>query len=140
MSIRSTGAVGSGRRRKQHARAEREVVRDPQADGLGGVAAGQGQQGSAGSGRGGSGGVRGRSEGQPLQDLESDELGVLLSSGGQGGGDPQAARRRGPNAGRANDRGQGRADGGGHASGGAGGPSVSPGLLWLPAGASGSVA
>src|SRR5215207_8630240 len=138
MSIRSTGARWLWEEAKQHARAEREVVCDPQADGLGGVAAGQGQQGSAGSGRGGSGGVRGRSEGQPLQDLESDELGVLLPSGGQGGGDPQAARRRGPNAGRANDRGQGRADGGSHASGGTGGPSVSPGLLWLPAGQIGS--
>ena len=73
-------------------------------------------------------------EGQPLQDLESDELGVLLPAPGQGGRDPQAARRRGPRAGRADDRRQGRADGRGHASGGTGGPSVSPGLLWLPAG------
>ena len=40
--------------------------------------------------------VRGRSEEQPLQDLESDELGVLLSAPGQGGRDPEAARRRGP--------------------------------------------
>ena len=78
--------------------------------------------------------VRGRSCGQPLQDLEPDELGVVLSAPGQGGRDPQAARRRGPRAGRADDRRQGRADGRGHASGGAGGPSVSPGLLWLPAG------
>ena len=64
--------------------------------------------------------VRGRSDGQPLQDLESDELGVLLPAPGQGGGDPQAARRRGPRARRADDRRQGRADGRGHASGGDG--------------------
>src|SRR5919106_1851630 len=121
MSIRSTGAVGSREEANQHAKARREVVCDSQADGLGGVAAGQGQQGRAGGGWAGSGGVRGRSEGQPLQDLESDELGVLLPASGQGGGDPQAARRRGPNAGRADDRGQGRADGGGHASGATGG-------------------
>ena len=60
--------------------------------------------------------VRGRSGGQPLQDLESDELGDLVPAAGQGGGDPEAARWWGPNAGRADDRGQGRADGGGHAS------------------------
>jgi hypothetical protein len=69
-----------------------------------------------------------------LQDLEPDEFGVLPAAAGQGGRDPQAARRRGPNAGRADDRRQGRADGGGHASGGTGGPQVSPGLLWLSAG------
>ena len=79
--------------------------------------------------------VRGRSEGQPLQDLESDELGDLLSAPGQGGRDPQAARRRGPSAGRADDRRQGRADGGGHVSWSRGwSRSVPPGLLWLPAG------
>ena len=55
-------------------------------------------------------------KGQPLQDLESDEFGVLLSAAGEGGGDPQAAWRWGPFAGCADDRGQGRADGGGHAS------------------------
>ena len=42
--------------------------------------------------------------GQPLQDLEPDELGLLLSVPGQGGADPQAARRRGPHAGRADGR------------------------------------
>ena len=34
-------------------------------------------------------------KGQPLQDLESDEFGVLLSAPGQGGRDPQAAWRTG---------------------------------------------
>ena len=77
--------------------------------------------------------VRVRSEEQPLQDLESDELGVLLSAPGAGGRDPEAAWRWGPFARRADGRRPGRADGGGHASGGAGGTSVPPRLLWLPA-------
>jgi hypothetical protein len=105
----------------EHAKDRRQAVRDSQADGLGGVAAGQGQQGRTRSGRAGSRGVRGRSCRQPLQGLEPDELGVLLSTPGQGGGDPQAARRGCPRAGRADDRRQGRANGRGHASGGAGG-------------------
>ena len=37
--------------------------------------------------------VRGRSEEQPLQDLEPDELGVVLPAPGQGGGDTQAPWR-----------------------------------------------
>ena len=121
-----------------HAKVAGQAVCDSQADGLGGVAAGQGQQGRPGRGRAGARGVRGRSEEQPLQDLESDEFGVLLSAPGQGGGDPQAAWRRGPRARRADGRRQGRADGRGHASGARVEPSVSPGLLWLPAGQVGS--
>ena len=39
--------------------------------------------------------------GQSLQGLESDELWGLVPATGQGGRDPQAAWRRGPNAGRA---------------------------------------
>src|SRR5512132_3134342 len=50
MSIRSTGALGSWEEAKPHAKARRQVVCDLQADGLGGVAAGQGQQGRAGGG------------------------------------------------------------------------------------------
>jgi hypothetical protein len=85
-------------------------------------------------------------DGRDLDEFEADlrdnlyKIWNRMSSGSyfpppvKGGGDPQAARRRGPNAGRADDRGQGRADGGGDASGRTGGPSVSPGLLWLPAG------
>src|SRR5919197_5171315 len=84
MSIRSTGAARPWEEAKQHAKARRQAVCDPQVDGLGGVAAGQGQQGRAGSGRAGSRGVRGRSCGQALQDLESDELGVLPPAPGQG--------------------------------------------------------
>ena len=40
-----------------------------------------------------------RSEEQPLQDLESDELGDLVPAPGHGGGDSQAAWRWGPRAG-----------------------------------------
>src|SRR3954464_10321064 len=138
MSIRSTGAVGSGRRRSNMPGPKEKSFAIPRPMVWEAWRRVKANKGSAGSGRGGSEGVPGRSEGQPLQDLESNELGVLLACGGQGGGDPQAARWRGPNAGRANDRGQGRADGASHASGGTGGPSVSPGLLWLPAGQIGS--
>src|SRR5207245_11447766 len=90
-----------------------------------------------GSGRAGPGAVRGRSCGQPLQDLESDELGDLVSAPCQGGCDPQAARQRSPSARRAHDRRQDRSDGGGHVLGAAGGAEVSPGLLWLSAGKGG---
>src|SRR4051795_2637887 len=85
-------------------------------------------------------------DGQDLEAFEADladnlykiwnrmSSGSYLPAPGQGSRDPQAARRRGSNAGRADDRRQGRADGRGHASGGAGGPPVCRGLLWLSAG------
>ena len=135
---RNVGSFNRGREvlggsEDEHAKAQGQAVCDSQVDGVGGVSAGCGQQGCPGSGRAGAGRVRGRSEGQPLQDLESDELGVLLSASGQGGGDPQAARRRGPSARRAHDLRQDRSDGRGHVSGAAGGAEVPPGLLWLPA-------
>ena len=133
-------SINRGRRpweeASEHAKARRQAVCDSQADGLGGVAAGHGQQGRARGGWAGSRGVRGRSWGQPLQDLESDELGVLLSAPGQGGRDPQAARRgvRVLGVPTIADRVaqtvvamylEPRVE-----------PSVSPGLLWLPAGKS----
>jgi hypothetical protein len=77
-------------------------------------------------------------DGQDLDEFEADLADNLykiwnrMSSGScfpppvKGGGDRQAARLGGPNAGRADDRRQGRADGGGHAPGATGGPSVSP--------------
>ena len=106
----------------------------PKQHGVGGVQAGCGQQGCTGSGRGDPGRVRGRSEEQPLQDLEPDELGVLLSAPGASGGDTEAARWRGPLARRAHDRRPGCPNGGGHVPGGEGGAPVPPRLLWLPAG------
>ena len=84
-------------------------------------------------------------DGQALDEFEADLRDNLyriwnrMSSGsyfrpGQGGGDPQAARRRGPSARRAHDFRQDRSDGRGHAVGAVGGAEVPPGLLWLPAG------
>src|SRR4051812_29948694 len=135
MLFRSTGPLsGLGGSEDEHAKAQGQVVCDSQVAGVGGVAAGQGQQGRPWGGWAGSRRVRGRSEESAVPDLESDELGDLVSTAGQGGRDPQAAWRRGPNAGRADDRRQGRADGGGHVFGATGGAEVSPGLLWLPAG------
>ena len=60
MSIRSTGAVGSREEARKHAKAEGQVVCDSQADGVGGVAAGQGQQGRPGV------------DGQDLDEFEAD--------------------------------------------------------------------
>ena len=51
-------------------------------------------KGAPGCGRADPGGVRGRSEGQPLQDLEPDVLGDLFPAPGQGGGDTKTAWRR----------------------------------------------
>jgi hypothetical protein len=90
--------VCPGRKREEHADVASQAVRDSQVDGVGGVPAGCGQRGCPWGGRAGSGGVRGRSEESAVPDLESDELGVLLSASGQGGGDSQAAWRWGPYA------------------------------------------
>ena len=89
-------AGGREEEREHGEAARREAVRHPQTGSVGGVQAGGGQQGCCGCGRADAERVRGRSEEQPLQDLESDELGVVLSAPGQGGRDPQAARRWGP--------------------------------------------
>ncbi len=56
----------------------------PKQHGVGGVQAGCGQRRCPGSGRADPRRVRGRSEEQSLQDLESDELGVLLPTPGAG--------------------------------------------------------
>ena len=54
------------------------------------------KQGRTGCGRVLDRGVRGRSEEQFVQDLESDVLGELLSASGAGGGNTETARQRGP--------------------------------------------
>ena len=56
---------------------------------------------------------RSRPEGQPVQGLESDVLGYLLSASGARGGDTEAARRRHEDARGAHRRGPGGANGGG---------------------------
>src|SRR2546427_626735 len=63
-----------------------KAVCDLQVGGVGGISAGEGQSGCTGGGRGDARRVRGRSEEQPVSDLESDELGQLLPAAGEGGG------------------------------------------------------
>jgi hypothetical protein len=60
MSIRWAGAARPWEEAKQHARAERQAVCDPQAVGLGGVAAGQANKGAPGV------------DGQALEQFEAD--------------------------------------------------------------------
>src|SRR4029077_15886559 len=98
---------------------------------MGGLSAGQSQSGRAGRGRGDHPGVRQGSEKQPVQDLESEVLGVLFSASGDGGGDTQAAWRWDENPWGADDFGQGGPDGGGQEAGGEGRTDLSPRLLRL---------
>ncbi|WP_328813999.1 reverse transcriptase domain-containing protein [Nonomuraea cypriaca] len=56
---------------------------------MGGIRASQGQQGRCRSGQAVHRGLRSRSEEQPLQDLESNVVGNLLPSCGDGGGNPE---------------------------------------------------
>src|SRR5512133_2999496 len=68
-----------------HAEATRKAVCDLQVGGVGGLSAGEGQQGRTGRGRVLAGGLRERSQGQPVQDLESDVVGQLPAAAGAGG-------------------------------------------------------
>ncbi len=72
-------------------------------------------------------------QGQPVQDLESDVVGFLLSAAGQGGGDTETAWRRDQSARRAHGRRQDRSNGGRSEAGGNGRTDLSSGLLRLPA-------
>src|SRR5512132_2645502 len=76
-----------------HAEATRKAVCDLQVGGVGGLSAGEGQQGRTGRGRVLARGLREGSEGQPVQDLESDVVGQLPAAAGAGGGDTQTAWR-----------------------------------------------
>ena len=73
-------------------------------------------------------------QGQPLQAVESDVVGLLLPAAGTDGGDPKAWGTWGQGPRRAHCRGQNRADGGGHGPGTGGGAGVPPRLLWISAG------
>src|SRR6476619_5503434 len=98
---------------------------------MGGLSAGESQSGCAGCGRGDAGGVRPGSEEQPVQDLESDVLGVVLSTSGAGGGDTQTAWRWDENPWCADDLGQGGPNGGSAQAGGEGRTDLSSRLLRL---------
>src|SRR6478735_7336997 len=98
---------------------------------MGGLSAGQSQSGRAGCRRGDPRGVRQGSEEQPVQDLESDVLGVLFSASGEGDGDTQAAWRWDESPWGADDFGQGGPAGGGQEAGVEGRTDLSPGLLRL---------
>ncbi|EFC79005.1 hypothetical protein FrEUN1fDRAFT_7871 [Parafrankia sp. EUN1f] len=137
-SVRSDNRAMPREEAREHVQVGSQAVLHSQADGVGGIPAGCKQQGCPGSGRAGPGGFRGRSEGQPVQDLEPDELGQLLPTPGAGGGNTEAAWRRFENARRAHGRGQDRPNGGGHVFGEPGGTAVPPGFLWVPAGAVGA--
>src|SRR6516225_11760354 len=91
------GLNGSAEGMDQPARggiyARSEVVRDLQAGGLGSVPEGQGKPRRRRGGRRVARSVREGLEEQPLQDLESNVLGQLLSTTGTGRGDPESQRR-----------------------------------------------
>src|SRR5580693_9889483 len=99
---------------------------------MGGLSAGQGQPGCAGCGRGDPRSVRRGSEEQSVQDLESDVIGVLLSTSGEGSGDTETAWRWDETPWRADDCGQGRPDGGSPQAGGEGRTDLSSGFLRVP--------
>src|SRR5664280_1817020 len=73
----------------------RQAVCDTEAAGLGGVSESQGQQGCRRGGWAVHRRLRGGSEEQSVQDLESDVVGDLLSSCGDGGGDMRFPRYSG---------------------------------------------
>src|SRR6185295_12721681 len=71
---------------------EGEAVQYLEAARVGGIPECQSQQRGTGSGWVLDRGLRGRSEEQPLSDLEQDVLGELLPASGGGGGDTESAR------------------------------------------------
>src|SRR5262249_31980502 len=99
---------------------------------MGGIPAGEDQQGRAGRGRRRERGGREGSEEQPVQDLEPDVLGELLPTPGESGGNTKTAWWRGPDFRRTDRRGQGSPDGGRAETGGEGRTDLPSGLLRLP--------
>src|SRR6516162_3754398 len=69
-----------------------ETLRYFPTGGLGGVPGGQGEPRRGRGGRAVDRGIRDGLEGEPLQDLESDVLGELLSAAGAARGDPESQR------------------------------------------------
>ena len=130
MSIRSTG-LARREETKEHANVESEAVRDPQAVGVGGVPGRLRPTRAPRVWTGRPGRVRGRSEEQPLQDLEPDVSGSYFPPpvrasryrGRTAVGSGCSACRRSP---------IGLRRRWWPCSGGAGGAAVPPRLLWLP--------
>src|SRR5664280_3295006 len=112
----------------------RQAVWDTEAAGVGGVSESQGQQGCRRGGWAVQRRLRGGSEVQSVQDLESDVVGDLLSACGDGGGDTQDRQRWGPkNAGCAHRRRSGRTDSRFAGAAGSDGVGFSSRLLRVPA-------
>src|SRR5450756_808367 len=117
------------------ARVVGQAVCDLQAGGGRGVQESAGEPGWAGGGRVHDRGVRVRSAEQVVCDVESDVLGKLLPSAGEGRRGTKAAWWWGQDVGGANCRGQGGPDAGGQRVGEGGGTQVPSQLVWVPAGA-----
>src|SRR5919201_7014984 len=83
-------AVNRGCREEPGERTEvaGQAVADRQDGGLGSVREGQGEQGRGGGRRAVDRRVRGGPGPEPVPDLESDVLGLVLPAAGEGGGDP----------------------------------------------------
>src|SRR6266545_2027216 len=111
----------------------RQAVCDFEVGSLGGVGEGQGEQGCTRGGWVLDRGLRGRSEEQPVSDLEPDVVGELLPTCGAGGGDTEVAWRWGPDFRGAHRRRQSRPNGGSPQAGGEGRADLPSRLLRLPA-------
>src|SRR5262249_39244633 len=131
--IRTTRTSKSWEETRGHAEVASQVVRYSQVLGVGGIPEGRGEQRCPGGGREVPGAVRGGSEERAVQDLESDELGDVLSSCGAGGGNTEIAWWWGPNARRAHDRRSSSPDCGGDVPAAVGGAEVPPRLVWVSA-------
>ena len=111
--VRSINQKLSGRSRVDELKSPGKPFEISEAGCLGGVGESQGKQGSARSGRGVDRGLREGSEGQPVQDLESDVVRDVLPAAGAGGGDREGTWDGHENARGARRRRQDRADSGG---------------------------
>src|ERR1019366_1921102 len=104
--------------------------------GLGSVSASESQQGSGRGRRAIDCGFRKEPKREPVQDLESDVVGQLLSTAGAHGEDTESQRRR-KEAGHTDRVGSDRASGGEVETGACGGPTVPSGFLRISTGVNG---
>src|ERR1039458_2507648 len=110
-----------------------QAIRYFQGGNLGSVEASQSQQGSGRGRRANDCGFRKEPEREPVQDLESDVVGPLLSAAGADGEDSES-QRRGKEAGHTDGVGSDRARGGEVETGAGGGPAVPSGFLRVSTG------